>query len=298
MTSIGTSVSEIAEYEQDMSDFVKSSIGGDDFHNATKLRPTNNAGTSLLHADSCECQELNKKPFDVSSLVDDSKDISLLEQNVFDSNIRVPAKQIKIDKIKCFCEPNLKELDLNKVDLSVFHKDIANQLEFGRDKLSRIDEMFSCQFLVGKNVKLNLCILRDETLLMRDRIIISLSAGSNEIHIPAREFLKKFIRKSNIIFSNGNKSDFNNEIEFRITYMVYGQCYKDGNHIWIVIRKYDNHHVVDRLYLCGQTWSDIKQTIPVIKKCYDLYLSYLVGGKTNALQQEGFTSLPLQVTTL
>ena len=192
----------------------------------------------------------------------------------------------KLKKLECICLPTSTESKLNSIDVTFCHSDMTTEFAFGRDKLCTIDKLYSCEFLAGQNVHVKLCLMRDESLAMKDRIIVSISSGLNEIHMSARDFFKRFIPKVENSFSKGFGHLLSEDSdEFKINLGIFGQCIKKSDGMWVVVRKYIKYHVVDRVYMCGNTYCDVKKSLPAMKKCYELYLSYLIAGRASDIEQ-------------
>ena len=231
---------------------------------------------------SCEClgkKKKSNKRGHSSIDSDEEQEISPLEQNIPDPSAAM--EQMVFKKPDCNCMPTRTEQTLNQIDANMWHNDMRIELAFSRDKLSTIDKLFGCEFLAGHNVLVQLCLLRDETIPVSERIIIAISAGCNQIHIPARVFFKRVISKVESAFSKGFTPGQEEHAEFNIAYGINGQCVKKLDGFWVILRKYAVSHVVDRVFLCGKTWCDINKSLPALKKCYALYLSYLIDNSAN-----------------
>ena len=196
----------------------------------------------------------------------------------------------KLKKLECICLPTSTESELNSIDVTFCHSDMTTEFAFGRDKLCTIDKLYSCEFLAGQNVHVKLCLMRDESLPMKERIIVSISSGVNEVHMSARDFFKRFIPKVENSFSKGLDHLLSEDSdEFKIELGIFGQCIKKSDGLWVVVRKYIKYHVVDRVYMCGKTYCDVKRSLPAMKKCFELYLSYLIAGRASDIEQNFYS---------
>jgi hypothetical protein len=188
-------------------------------------------------------------------------------------------------KRRYLCPDLTFEYSWNNMDMKFYHNgDEKTKMQKCRKRISEIEILISCEFLLSNSVKLRLCLMREVNIDINDRLIIILSSRVNQVQFPALVFLKhciqeidRKIERANIVGYEGKWKKLHGDY---INIEVVNEL-EEG--LYIIIRDmFDSYHVLDRLVMSGSSWGELKKIEPMLNLCYDNYYASIDSDKAKS----------------
>jgi mRNA-degrading endonuclease HigB of HigAB toxin-antitoxin module len=153
-------------------------------------------------------------------------------------------------------------------------------------RLSSSEFMLSSEFIVGRELKITVCLLKDESLSANRRVIIVFTHGMNEIRMCAHAFFKYGAVSINTCMFHAREDVLDEEEELCEVYKVHGELTSDLMGNWVILRTYIDHYVADRINICAQTWVEILRLESVLKKVAEFYAQFVIQGRAVSKKEE------------
>lgn len=185
----------------------------------------------------------------------------------------------------------------NEIDLKCYHDSEDLQIiRRSRDRISEIETLLNCEFLLSKEVKVKISLLRDHEIELNNRILITLSAGNNQIVFPASVFLDIYVHtideaiyRADIVEYEGKWQVLDLDGDFNV------EAIKEHSAgIYLVLRRmFDNKHVMERVFIAGKSWGELKKLQPMLKSIYETYYVYCISRRATNIQRTDLVYSPI-----
>jgi hypothetical protein len=167
------------------------------------------------------------------------------------SFVESPRRSIETDKqlqgYRWLCDPTRVENLWNKDTATSFNSQLKHELYEGkREHINRERDMhLSTTFLVGTGMEVLLGLLKAKAGDIDERVVIAITSGKNEVKFYASHFLNEVVPHVNRNLLCSGKDT----IYLQASDCVKIEIYKDSITTWIVLRRYVDGYVMEKLYI-------------------------------------------------
>lgn len=177
---------------------------------------------------------------------------------------RKVSRGLKRAKPTCVCDALDVEKSWNAEAATFFHSQLKQEkYESWRHELTAGDVALSSKFIVGRNLEVQVCLMKDRNLVIDEKVILVISSGQNELRFPAVKFLERGVPMITEHLCAPCKSTPDREMMIPEA-DVYFEIFADSFTKWICFREYVTGYVTEKLYMSAFTWVEFKRLVPLL----------------------------------
>lgn len=202
-------------------------------------------------------------------------------------------------KQRCSCNVMDMETSWNMEVPTSFHSQLK-QMNYEKTRTTLTPDNFymHSEFQVGIHMRVIVAILSDESLEASDRVILLIQQGVNQIKAPAVRFLSESIPMLKRGLSL-HPYDMDVSMELPL-HNCYAEFFRDETTQWFILRQYSEPqclYIRDRMYISYETWTEIKQHLPLLKGIAEKYTELVNLGKAFECPLRPSTPPPIDVSS-